>query len=108
MDALYHLSYSPEGAVTLPDPGTPTNRAPGADRPSPHDEVDEPARDRDDLADRPPLQQRSDLRVGPDRGLQLGPVVGGRNDHTQPDLAVDLHRDLDRLVDQPGGVGLGE
>ena len=55
-----------------------------------------------------PVEQLGDPRVGPSGGLVVGLRRARGHGDLAPDLAVDLHRDLDGVVDQQRGIGLGE
>ena len=58
-----------------------------------------------DLAHGRALEQLGDSRVGARDALVLG-LVGARGDlDPRAHLAVDLHRDLDRLLDEPARIG---
>ena len=69
------------------------------------DDVDQPARDHDHLLRRRAGEERLHLLVGQRRGLQrVGVGVGGHRD-AAADLAVDLHRVLDGVLDEVLRVG---
>ena len=64
--------------------------------------------DGDDLPHLDAVQELSDLGIGAGRGFERGGVQADGDLKLGSHLAVDLHGDLDRVVDQVGRVGLGE